>query len=276
MVKATRSPRFYSGTKFELLAAPASPKSSSPNNNGLSNPNLPPPKTDKPRPHICATCTRSFARLEHLKRHEHSHMKEKPFECLQCSKRFARRDDRLRHQRKLHSAVTASSKPRSGRIRSAAGIAGSRARKNSVTNNGGSGGARPRANTFSTSDSAIPGILSNSGMNVGRNFNLGHSQYNSLNELSGGAVFDYCGISAAQYTWLHSLPKLETSLSSNLSGGLRTAPPYGRFGVESGTHNYGFGTSSGNSINSYALHLNDCRALLQEGTAGYRVDEIGK
>jgi hypothetical protein len=276
MVKATRSPRFYSGTNCELLAAPTSLKSSSPNNNGPSNPNLLPSKTDKPRPHICAACTRSFVRLEHLKRHERSHMKEKPFECLQCSRRFARRDDRLRHQRKLHSAITASSKPRSGRMGSAAGIAGSRARKSSVANNGGSGGARPRANTLSTSDSAISGILSSSGMNVGGNLNPGHSQHNSLNELSGGAVFDYCGMSAEQYTELHSLPKHETSLSSNPSGGLRTAPPYGRFGVEFGTRNYGFGTSSGNAINSYALHLNGCKVLLQEGASGYRVNEIGK
>lgn len=36
---------------------------------------FPPPKTDKPRPHVCGTCSRSFARLEHLKRHERSHTK---------------------------------------------------------------------------------------------------------------------------------------------------------------------------------------------------------
>jgi hypothetical protein len=273
MVKATRSLDSTVVPTVNSLAAPTSPKSSSPNNNGPSNPNLLPPKTDKPRPHICATCTRSFARLEHLRRHERSHMKEKPFECLECSRRFARQDDCLRHQRKLHSAITAPSKPRRGRIGSAAGIAGSRARKNSIANNDGSGGARPRANTFSTSDSAISGILSNSGMNVERNLNPGHSQHNSLNGLSGGAVSDYCGMSAAQYT---GLPKHGTGLPSDPSGVLRTVPPYGRFGVEFGMRNYGFGTSSGHSINSYALHLNDCKALLQQGASGYRVNEIGK
>ncbi|KAH7419230.1 hypothetical protein BKA64DRAFT_541098, partial [Cadophora sp. MPI-SDFR-AT-0126] len=52
---------------------------------------------DKPRPHVCGTCSRSFARLEHLKRHERSHTKEKPFECPECARCFARRDLLLRH-----------------------------------------------------------------------------------------------------------------------------------------------------------------------------------
>ncbi|KAH6680400.1 hypothetical protein B0J14DRAFT_444583, partial [Halenospora varia] len=52
---------------------------------------------DKPRPHVCGTCNRSFARLEHLKRHERSHTKEKPFECPECARCFARRDLLLRH-----------------------------------------------------------------------------------------------------------------------------------------------------------------------------------
>ncbi|ANB13678.1 Tda9p [Sugiyamaella lignohabitans] len=61
-------------------------------------------KTDKPRPHVCATCTRSFARLEHLKRHERSHTKEKPFQCPVCERCFARRDLLLRHKQKLHAS----------------------------------------------------------------------------------------------------------------------------------------------------------------------------
>lgn len=60
-------------------------------------------KTDKPRPHICTTCTRAFARLEHLKRHERSHTNEKPFQCAACGRCFARRDLVLRHQQKLHT-----------------------------------------------------------------------------------------------------------------------------------------------------------------------------
>jgi hypothetical protein len=72
-------------------------------------------KTDKPGPHVCGTCQRCFARLEHLKRHERSHTKEKPFECPECARCFARRDILLRHQQKLHMTTTPSSRPRNRR-----------------------------------------------------------------------------------------------------------------------------------------------------------------
>lgn len=62
-------------------------------------------KTDKPRPHVCSICTRAFARLEHLKRHERSHTNEKPFQCAVCGRCFARRDLVLRHQQKLHGSL---------------------------------------------------------------------------------------------------------------------------------------------------------------------------
>src|SRR3984885_1665294 len=87
--------------------------------------NGPPPKTDKPRPHVCTTCGRSFARLEHLKRHERSHTKEKPFECPECARCFARRDLLLRHQQKLHMTNTTSSRPRNGRRESASSASAS-------------------------------------------------------------------------------------------------------------------------------------------------------
>jgi hypothetical protein len=73
------------------------------------------PKMEKPRPHICRTCDRSFTRLEHLKRHVRSHTKEKPFSCPHCASCFARRDLLLRHQRKLHQPVATSSTPRGAR-----------------------------------------------------------------------------------------------------------------------------------------------------------------
>ena len=47
----------------------------------IGGPGSEPLKPDKPRPHICRSCVRSFARLEHLQCHERSHTKEKPFEC---------------------------------------------------------------------------------------------------------------------------------------------------------------------------------------------------
>ncbi|CCE72673.1 Piso0_000263 [Millerozyma farinosa CBS 7064] len=72
-------------------------------------------KTDKPRPHICSICTRAFARLEHLKRHERSHTNEKPFQCVACGRCFARRDLVLRHQQKLHGHLPNLTKRRSTR-----------------------------------------------------------------------------------------------------------------------------------------------------------------
>lgn len=57
----------------------------------------------KPRLFVCDTCSRAFARLEHLKRHERSHTKEKPFVCGLCQRKFSRRDLLLRHAQKLHA-----------------------------------------------------------------------------------------------------------------------------------------------------------------------------
>lgn len=56
----------------------------------------------KPRLFVCNTCTRAFARLEHLRRHERLHTKEKPFACGVCQRKFSRRDLLLRHAQKLH------------------------------------------------------------------------------------------------------------------------------------------------------------------------------
>lgn len=60
----------------------------------------------KPRLFVCSTCTRAFARQEHLKRHERSHTKEKPFSCGVCSRKFSRRDLLLRHAQKLHAGCS--------------------------------------------------------------------------------------------------------------------------------------------------------------------------
>ncbi|AAS54662.2 AGR172Wp [Eremothecium gossypii ATCC 10895] len=56
----------------------------------------------KPRLFVCHTCTRAFARQEHLIRHKRSHTNEKPYICGICDRRFSRRDLLLRHAHKLH------------------------------------------------------------------------------------------------------------------------------------------------------------------------------
>ncbi|KAK2470373.1 hypothetical protein H9L39_17990 [Fusarium oxysporum f. sp. albedinis] len=124
--------------------------------------NFPPPKTDKTRPHVCGTCQRSFARSEHLQRHERCHTKEKPFECPECARCFARRDLLLRHQQKLHQTSTTSSRPGNRRA-SASGVSGvapgrSRARKLSIAEPNPAVSyaptiyIRPRANTITHVD----------------------------------------------------------------------------------------------------------------------------
>ncbi|KAL4786947.1 fungal-specific transcription factor domain-containing protein [Aspergillus varians] len=193
--------------------------------------NIPPPKTDKPRPHGCTTCGRSFARLEHLKRHERSHTKEKPFECPDCSRCFARRDLLLRHQQKLHMTTTPSSRPRNARREStgAAGPGANRVRKNSIVSNS-SSNMRPRANTI---DGAGIGLLNNSnntnppaGAAPGHS---GHAYHPSLGSSVGSSI-DYRSYSSTHQPPVNGLPKLEThGLSMDLSGGLRTAPVYGSF-----------------------------------------------
>ncbi|KAM3423045.1 hypothetical protein BST61_g514 [Cercospora zeina] len=211
------------------------------NANGTTKPAFPPPKTDKPRPHVCQTCTRSFARLEHLKRHERSHTKEKPFECPECTRCFARRDLLLRHQQKLHMTNT-TTRPRTGRRESVAGGNGNgRVRKNSVANinvhginSAASNQIRPRANTISHIDLSSLGLMD------------GHAQLDRMNALGltmngvgmmaghpGLGHFDYRGMSTAmgQHGNLHGLPKLDTAHANHMdmTHSLRTAPPQATF-----------------------------------------------
>ncbi|KHO01200.1 uncharacterized protein MAM_00201 [Metarhizium album ARSEF 1941] len=247
--------------------------------------NFPPPKTDKPRPHVCATCQRSFARLEHLKRHERSHTKEKPFECPECARCFARRDLLLRHQQKLHQTSTPSSRPRNRR-ESASGVTPAQSRrKNSVAgvNAAGSGttaaSMRPRANTISHVDGAAMQMLASANASVARG--MAHSRHPSLVGLpvhNLDHVFGGMSAVLGQRGLQHGLPKLETSQIGNNdfdAGGLRTAPPMAVFNPEFDFEGLFFGPAS--TINPNALHYNDSpqsMALDQTSQFGQGLNDV--
>ncbi|EKD19858.1 uncharacterized protein L3040_002456 [Drepanopeziza brunnea f. sp. 'multigermtubi'] len=264
-----------------LVMRPATSSAATATNSGLSNAengiasnsksanNFPPPKTDKPRPHVCGTCQRSFARLEHLKRHERSHTKEKPFECPECARCFARRDLLLRHQQKLHMTTTPSSRPKNRRESAASSTAGpGRARKCSVATGHGAASMRPRANTISHVDGAHMQLMAAANVNVARNgLAPTHSRHPSLAGLPMQNDYHFGGMSAAlgQRGVNHSLPKLETHTFSNseFGGGLRTAPVAGGFtpdfhylvNPEWDVEGLSIGPSS--TINPNALHYSD-------------------
>ncbi|KAI1313490.1 DNA binding regulatory protein AmdX [Xylaria venustula] len=232
---------------------------------------FPPPKTDKPRPHVCATCQRSFARLEHLKRHERSHTKEKPFECPECTRCFARRDLLLRHQQKLHQSTTPSSRPRNRReSTSSAATAQSRARKNSVAGASAAAGTaasaanngsmRPRANTISHVDPNHVQMIAAANASVARNQHMPaphHSRHQSLVGLPMQTMdHPFAGMSSVMghRGMGHGLPKLETHgmHAMDFNAGLRTAPPLA-FTPDFDFENMLFG-QPGSTINPNALH----------------------
>lgn len=249
----------------------ARPHAKSLNSGQNANPNFPPPKTDKPRPHVCATCTRSFARLEHLKRHERSHTKEKPFACPECTRCFARRDLLLRHQQKLHLTALPPSRQRGARRESTSSAApgsSTRVRKNSMANNpSGTAGAsamRPRANTISHVDGPTLGLLAAANSSASRHeaISLGLSHHGGINGFSHGlpgvGTYPLRGMSAAagHHGNPHVLPKLETKHQNiDIGASLRTAPPYGGFGgdIDMDSILYGPGTT----VNPAQLHFSN-------------------
>ncbi|KAG5990022.1 hypothetical protein E4U52_005018 [Claviceps spartinae] len=241
---------------------------------------FPPPKTDKPRPHVCATCQRSFARLEHLKRHERSHTKEKPFECPECARCFARRDLLLRHQQKLHQSSTPSSRTRNRRESASGATPTQNRRKSSVAgvsaiaSNAPAAPMRPRANTISHVDGAAIQMMAASAntSSVGRGA-LGHSRHPSLIGLpmhNLDHVFGGMAANLGQRGLQHGLPKLATSPMGNNDfnvSGLRTAPPMAIFPE----FDYdGLFYGQGSTINPNALHYNDSpQSLTLDQTSPY-------
>ncbi|KAI1828219.1 fungal-specific transcription factor domain-containing protein [Xylaria intraflava] len=233
---------------------------------------FPVPKTDKPRPHVCATCQRSFARLEHLKRHERSHTKEKPFECPECTRCFARRDLLLRHQQKLHQSTTPSSRPRNRRESTSSTVtAQSRARKNSIasTNVASTAAAsnnasmRPRANTISHVDPNHVQMIAAANASVARSQHMPSAHHSRHQSLVGLPIHNmdhqFTGMSSVmgQRGLNHGLPKLETHgmHTMDFNAGLRTAPPLA-FQPDYEFENILFG-QQGSTINPNALHYTE-------------------
>lgn len=59
-------------------------------------------QTTKPKEFVCSTCSRTFGREEHRKRHERTHSKTRPFHCSLCTSTFSRKDILRRHVQKVH------------------------------------------------------------------------------------------------------------------------------------------------------------------------------
>ncbi|PHH82273.1 hypothetical protein CDD82_6522 [Ophiocordyceps australis] len=232
---------------------------------------FPPPKTDKPRPHICQTCQRSFARLEHLKRHERSHTKEKPFECPECARCFARRDLLLRHQQKLHQSSAPASRPRNRRESASGAASGhSRARKNSIVGNNPDGSnmppnsMRPRANTIGNAEGAAMQLIASANSSVARGLSI-HSRHPSLGGfgMSVHPLEHYFGGTALsghvnQRAVPHDFTRLEAGQigsGHDYEQGLRTGPSMPVYSPEIDVDGIFFGP--GSTVNPNALHYSD-------------------
>lgn len=233
------------------------------NKNTIYNSNTTLPKVDKPRPHVCGTCQRCFARLEHLKRHERSHTKEKPFECDDCLRCFARRDLLLRHQQKLHMNITPSSKSRNRRDSTvtnfATTVGSGRVRKNSQATGHGPVSGRPRAKTIGHIEGALMTAVNPTAITRQENPRT-HNRHLSLVGLPNR--YEYQQLPAVptatcQRASSNCLPKLETENFAGIDygNGIRTAPITGGFNYDVNCDGYMMPPNS--TINPNALHYSD-------------------
>ncbi|KAH7116644.1 hypothetical protein B0J13DRAFT_681248 [Dactylonectria estremocensis] len=203
-------------------------------------------KADKPRPYVCGTCKRSFARLYNLKRHERSHTKEKPFECPECARCFTRGDMLLRHKQILHQTLPLSSHPQNCRESASSVVPDqSRARKNSVAgpnpavSNVLATSMRLLVNTIINVDGSMMQMIAAANAPIARDIppTHTHSRYPSLDGLPIHSLdYDFSGISAAvgQQGMQHGLVKPKTRTLGGLepNTSLQTAPSMAAFNAE--------------------------------------------
>ncbi|KAM5378818.1 hypothetical protein ACJZ2D_004291 [Fusarium nematophilum] len=238
--------------------------------------NSPPPKTKNPHPHVCGTCQRSFARSEHLKRHERSHTKEKPFKCPECTRCFPRRDLLKRHQQKLHQISTPLLHPHNHRGSTSGVFPGeSQACTNYITrpkparSNASPTSISPQASTITHIDSSMMQLIDAADAFVAPSSPPihadTHSQHSSLASLPIhsldpilGSISAVMGQQAAQ----HGQPKLETSTlgDPDFSNGLqlpqRKAASNADFDSNAEFDSEGLLFGPGSTIKPNALHYN--------------------
>ncbi|KAH7124615.1 hypothetical protein EDB81DRAFT_951626 [Dactylonectria macrodidyma] len=203
-------------------------------------------KAGKPRPHVCGTCKRSFARLYNLKRHKRSHTKEKPFECTECARCFTRGDMLLRHKQMLHQTLTPSSHLQNCRESASSVVPDhSRARKNSIAgpnpavSNVLDTSIRLLVNTIVYIDGNMMQMIATADAPLTRDIppTHTHSRYPSLEGLLvHGLDYNFSGQSAAlgQRGVQHGLVKPRTRTLGGLepSTSLQTAPSMATFNAE--------------------------------------------
>ena len=119
---------------------------------------------------------------------------------------------------------------------------------------------RPRANTISHVDNATLGMIAAANSSVSRHdgLPLGFGHQSNMNSLPGVGGYHFRGMSTAtgHHGNPHVLPKLDThGLSNDVSGSLRTAPPYGGLGSEIDMENLWYGP--GSTVNPAQLHFSD-------------------